>query len=79
MSFKSFSVSLPAEDCRNDIPTDPTGVYMVQKKNIIKEFRWNQSSAFKSSAEANAALHQFLSGRKDAAGLRVTVMSGEGF
>lgn len=64
---------LKSPDDRNTIATERNGVYYVQKKQIIKEFRFGDLTC-KTGAEAHAEMSEFLASRKDADELFVNLM-----
>ncbi len=54
------------------------GVYMVSKRNILKEFRWgytaNASQDLKTGANAHSEMIKFINARKDSSLLHTTVL-----
>jgi len=64
---------LKSPDDRNTIAIERNGVYYVQKKQIIKEFRFGDLTC-KTGAEAHAEMSEFLASRKDADELFVNLM-----
>lgn len=69
--MKGFKVTSP--DNRDTVSTANHGTYYVQKKRIIREFRFGYYG-HKTGAEAHAAMLKFLETRKDAAELFVNLL-----
>jgi len=64
---------LKSTDDRNTVSTARLGVYFVQKKRIIREFRFGHHGS-KTGAEAHALMMEFLASRKDADELFVNLV-----
>lgn len=65
---------LRADDDRNEAPSFPTGVFFVHKVRMIAQFSFGGTGSFSSGEKAKDALSAYLSKRKDAKDLTVTLI-----
>jgi hypothetical protein len=65
---------MPKEDDRNKISKFNSGVYFVNKINMIAQFSFGDSGSFSSSVDAQKALTKYLQKRKDKDSLTVTLI-----
>ena len=63
---------------RGYISNSEGGVYMVSKRNVLKEFRWgataNHNEDLKTGESAHNEMIKFINSRKDADSLHTTVL-----
>jgi len=68
---------LPSDDDRNKTEIKySSGVYMVQKRNIIAKFQFGKNCRFESITQAHCAMNEYLNNRKDSSDLTVTLIGG---
>lgn len=72
--MKSFKI-VETPDSRDTCPPEVlAGVYFVQKRNVIKQFRFGEGCEYPDIRTAHSEMKRFLSNRADSDSLRVSLI-----